>query len=59
MIVVFASGNRLLQDDVGPSGLSRFDRDVLSQAGAGYVMVLLGVNDIGHSTTNQPVSSGS
>ena len=51
------SGNRLLQDDVGPSGLSRFDRDVLSQAGAGYVIVLLGINDIGHSSANQPVSS--
>jgi lysophospholipase L1-like esterase len=51
------SGNRLLQDGVGPSGLSRFDRDVLSQAGAGYAIVLLGVNDIGHSTTNQPVTS--
>jgi hypothetical protein len=25
----------------------------------GYVIVLLGVKDIGHSTTNQPVSSGS
>ncbi len=50
-------GNRLLQDYVGPSGLSRFDRDVLAQAGAGYVAVLLGVNDIGHSTVNQPVTS--
>jgi len=52
------SGNRLLQDDVGPSGLSRFDRDVLAQAGVGYAIVLLGVNDIGHSTTNQPVTFG-
>lgn len=51
------TGNRLLQDGVGPSGLSRFDRDVLSQAGVGYVIVLLGVNDIGHSTPSQPVSS--
>ena len=51
------TGNRLLQDGVGSSGSSRFDRDVLAQAGAGYVLVLLGVNDIGHSTTSQPVSS--
>ncbi len=49
-------GNRLLQDDVGPSGLSRFDRDVLAQAGVGYVTVLLGINDIGHSTNTQPVT---
>lgn len=51
------SGNRLLADDVGPSGLSRFDRDVLSQAGVAYVTVLLGVNDIGHSLTNTPITS--
>lgn len=50
-------GNRLLQDDVGPSGLSRFDHDVLAQAGVGYVTVLLGVNDIGHSTATQLVTS--
>jgi lysophospholipase L1-like esterase len=51
------AGNRLLQNDVGPSGLSRFDRDVLMQAGVAYVIVLLGVNDIGKSSTNQPVSA--
>jgi len=50
-------GNRLLQDDVGPSGLSRFDRDVLAQGGAGYVIVALGINDIGHSTAADPVSA--
>jgi len=49
-------GNRLLQDDVGPSGLSRFDRDVLAQAGVGYVIVALGINDIGHSTATNLVS---
>jgi lysophospholipase L1-like esterase len=46
-----------LQDDVGPSGLSRFDRDVLAQGGAGYVIVALGINDIGHSTAADPVSA--
>jgi lysophospholipase L1-like esterase len=51
------AGNRLLQNDVGPSGLSRFDRDVLTQAGAAYVIVLLGVNDIGKSSPTQPVSA--
>ena len=50
-------GNRLLSDDVGPSGLSRFDRDVLAQAGVGYVTVALGINDIGHSTPTQPVTA--
>ncbi|WP_274559057.1 SGNH/GDSL hydrolase family protein [Streptomyces spiramyceticus] len=40
------SGNRLLSDGTGPSGLSRFDRDVLSRSGAKAVVVVLGINDI-------------
>jgi lysophospholipase L1-like esterase len=40
------SGNRLLHDGIGPNGLARFDRDVLSQAGARYAIVLLGNNDL-------------
>jgi lysophospholipase L1-like esterase len=43
------SGNRLLRDDVGPSALSRFDRDVLSTPGGRYVIVLEGINDIGRN----------
>jgi lysophospholipase L1-like esterase len=31
---------------LGPAGLARFERDVLSQAGVRYVIVGLGVNDI-------------
>jgi lysophospholipase L1-like esterase len=41
------AGNRVLHDLVGPNALARFDRDVLAQAGAAYVTVLLGINDIG------------
>jgi lysophospholipase L1-like esterase len=41
------AGNRVLHDFVGPNALARFDRDVLAQAGARYVTVLLGINDIG------------
>ncbi len=41
------AGNRVLHDFVGPNALARFDRDVLTQAGVGYVTVLLGINDIG------------
>lgn len=41
------AGNRVLHDFVGPNALARFDRDVLTQAGAEYVTVLLGINDIG------------
>jgi lysophospholipase L1-like esterase len=41
------AGNRVLHDLVGPNALARFDRDVLARAGAAYVTVLLGINDIG------------
>src|SRR5664279_1056375 len=39
-------GNRLLHDVLGPNGLARYERDVLSQPGLGYVIVQLGNNDI-------------
>ena len=41
------AGNRVLHDFVGPNALARFDRDVLTQPGAAYVTILLGINDIG------------
>jgi lysophospholipase L1-like esterase len=41
------SGNRLLRDGAGPNALARFDRDVLTQAGVKWVMILEGINDIG------------
>lgn len=40
------SGNRLLTDNRGPSGLSRFSTDVVRQPGVKAVVVLLGINDI-------------
>ncbi|MCY1004387.1 GDSL-type esterase/lipase family protein [Nannocystis pusilla] len=40
-------GNRLLRDDIGPSGLSRFERDVLGTPGVTHAIVLIGINDIG------------
>ena len=40
------SGNRLLNDIIGPNALARFDRDVLAQTGVTHVIVLLGNNDI-------------
>ncbi|GHH32304.1 SGNH/GDSL hydrolase family protein [Streptomyces candidus] len=40
------SGNRLLNDHRGPSGLSRFQRDAVKQPGARTIVVLLGINDI-------------
>lgn len=67
---VGVSGNRLLHDPnppagsdaetfanyFGVSGLRRFDRDVLAQPGRRYLIVLLGVNDLGHPGTVAPLS---
>jgi lysophospholipase L1-like esterase len=41
------SGNRVLIDCAGVSGLARFERDVLSQPAVSHVVILLGINDIG------------
>ena len=53
-------GNRILHDPVnvrsGANALARFDRDVLAQAGVKYVIVLKGINDLGHAGTSAPVS---
>ena len=44
------NGNRLSSEgNFAPNALKRFDRDVLAQAGVEYLIVLLGINDIGHS----------
>lgn len=40
-------GNRVMADGLGPSGVSRFDRDVLSQSGVTHLIILEGVNDLG------------
>jgi lysophospholipase L1-like esterase len=42
-------GNNILHDGLGPSALSRFDRDVIAQSGVRWVLVFEGVNDIGGS----------
>jgi lysophospholipase L1-like esterase len=43
------SGNRLLHDQIGPAALARLDRDVFSQPGVRWMIVLEGINDIGFS----------
>jgi lysophospholipase L1-like esterase len=52
-------GNRILHDpavDVrfGVNALARFTRDVLAQPGVRYVIVLEGINDIGHPGQSAP-----
>jgi lysophospholipase L1-like esterase len=47
-------GNRILHDpnaniEFGVSALARFDRDVLAQPGVKYVIILEGINDLGHA----------
>lgn len=41
------SGNQILRDGAGPNALARFDRDVIAQNGAKYLLILEGINDIG------------
>jgi lysophospholipase L1-like esterase len=40
-------GNRLLNDEIGERGLTRFDRDVLAVPGVRHVILHFGVNDLG------------
>jgi lysophospholipase L1-like esterase len=56
-------GNRILHPGYPPNAalfgaaaLTRFDRDVLGQAGVTHVIVLLGINDIGHPGSAAPQS---
>jgi len=48
------SGNRVLYDGSGASALARFDRDVLSQSGVKWVMLMEGINDIGRVNAPTP-----
>jgi lysophospholipase L1-like esterase len=46
-------GNRVLRDGLGPSIVSRLDRDVLAVSGVGWLVVFAGVNDIGSADATQ------
>lgn len=49
-------GNCVLRGGLGPTALSRFDRDILKQSGVRWVVILEGVNDIG-GTRNKAMAS--
>ncbi len=54
-------GNRILHDAVanvrfGVNALARFDSDVLAQPGVKYLIILEGINDLGHAGTSAPAS---
>jgi lysophospholipase L1-like esterase len=48
------SGNRWVHDFWGPSGSSRFERDVLNLSGVTHALLLMGINDIGFSVEPMP-----
>jgi lysophospholipase L1-like esterase len=43
-------GNAVVAGGLGPTAIARFERDVLQQPGARWLVLLEGVNDIGRST---------
>lgn len=45
-------GGRVLKYGNGPSAVARFERDVLSQTGVKYLVILKGVNDLGNLAKN-------
>ncbi|HLJ46221.1 MAG TPA: SGNH/GDSL hydrolase family protein [Bryobacteraceae bacterium] len=54
-------GNRILHDAptnirFGMNALARFDRDVLAQPGVKYLIILEGINDLGHYGSSAPES---
>ena len=52
------AGNRFFADGAGVNALARFDRDVLSQSGVKWLIVLEAINDIGQMTgPNAPANS--
>ncbi len=59
MLNVGIGGGRVLQDGLGPNAAARFDRDILAQTNARYVIVFEGVNDMGTLTRDAPVDAAS
>lgn len=50
-------GNRVLTPNTGPSALARFDRDVLALPGVSHVILLEGINDIGSTGPDNPITA--
>jgi len=46
-------GNCVVRGGLGPNALSRYDRDILGQHGLRWVIVFIGVNDIGGTPNSQ------
>jgi len=50
-------GNAVTSGGLGPTGLSRFGRDVLGQSGVRWVIIFEGVNDIGAGVSASTLTS--
>lgn len=48
-----AGGNRVLNNGLGPNVLSRLDRDALAQTGVDWLIVFVGINDIGSAAASE------
>lgn len=46
-------GNCVIRGGLGPTALNRYDRDVLGQQGLRWVIVFIGVNDLGGTPNSQ------
>jgi lysophospholipase L1-like esterase len=53
---ILHEGNASKRPQFGINALARFDRDVLAQPGVKYVILLEGINDIGHAGSSAPAS---
>ena len=49
------AGNQILADGAGVSALARFDRDVLSQPGVKWLMILEGINDMNFASLPETI----
>jgi lysophospholipase L1-like esterase len=56
-VVNMGIGGNGIFGGLGPSAISRFDRDVLNQSGVRRVIIFEGVNDIGGGTTETTITN--
>jgi lysophospholipase L1-like esterase len=50
-------GNRILRAELGQAAIARFDRDVLAQSGARYLILLESINDINWDDPSEDASA--
>jgi lysophospholipase L1-like esterase len=53
---ILHEGNASKRPQFGINALARFDQDVLAQPGVKYLIILEGINDIGHAGSSAPTS---